>query len=179
MAYKDPSIVLESAIYYSQFFEWKEGLASLSTTELKFPDKSTRTSDVNKLKITKEAGVNNSRKIKVNYFTQFYIFSVDSKEFVNDLPLHYYWFAKIINEKMNLKGCDLKNPYLPEKVNTNINVKNQLIDGILYKKSQYFGKWELRYIAITSSGLFSFKDQTGGETFSIKKDTATELWTRF
>ena len=80
---------------------------------------------------------------------------------------------------MRLKGCDLNNPYLPEKVNTNINVKNQFIDGILYKKSQYFGKWELRYIAITASGLFSFKDQTGGETFSIKKDTATELWTRF
>lgn len=80
---------------------------------------------------------------------------------------------------MHLKGCDLNNPYLPESVNTNINVKNQLIDGILYKKSQYFGKWELRYIAITASGLFSFKDQTGGETFSIRKDTATELWTRF
>lgn len=95
------------------------------------------------------------------------------------MPLHYYWFAKIITEKMQMKGCDLQHPYVPKRTNTNVNVKNQLIDGILYKKSQYLGNWELRYIAITPSGLFSFKNETSGESFSIRKGTATELWTRF
>lgn len=78
-----------------------------------------------------------------------------------------------------MKGFDLAHPFVPRKAPTNVNVKNHYIDGNLFKKSQYLGNWELRYIAITPSGLFSFKNQHGGETFSIRKGTATELWTRF
>jgi hypothetical protein len=151
----------------------------MTTSEIKFPDKSVKLHDTDKVKVMKETAVSNSRKIKVSYATYFYIFSVDPKSLACNLPLHYYWFAKVIVEKMRLKGCNLEHPYIPERVKTNVNVKNQLIDGIIYKKSQYFGRWELRYIAITQNGLFSFKDQTGAETFSIRKDTTTELWTRF
>ena len=64
-------------------------------------------------------------------------------------PLHYYWFAKIITEKLYLKGYDLANPYIPERTYTNSSPKNIIIDGILYKQSQYLKSWVLRYIAIT------------------------------
>jgi hypothetical protein len=57
-----------------------------------------------------------------------------------------------------MKGCDLNRPKIPERAKTNVNVKNQLIDGMIYKKSQYLGNWELRYVAITPNGLFSFKN---------------------
>lgn len=94
-------------------------------------------------------------------------------------PLHYYWFAKIITEKLYLKGYDLANPYIPERTYTNSSPKNIIIDGILYKQSQYLKSWELRYIAITPEGLFSYKEENGAESFTIKRESATELWTRF
>jgi hypothetical protein len=59
---------------------------------------------------------------------------------------------------MRLNGFDLVNPFIPREAKTNVNVNNQYIDGNLYKKSQYLGNWELRYIAITPNGLFSFKN---------------------
>ena len=61
----------------------------------------------------------------------------------------------------------------------NSHIKSPNIDGIIYKQSQYLKSWELRYVAITQEGLFSFKDETGGESFAIKRDSANELWTRF
>lgn len=60
---------------------------------------------------------------------------------IEDVSLHYYWFARIITEKMHLKGCDFANPYVPERRFTNINAKNAYIDGILYKQSQYLKTW--------------------------------------
>lgn len=131
------------------------------------------------MKVLREPTVNLSRKVKLSYGTYNSVFSVDPKETLNAMPLHYYWFAKIITEKMLLRGCDLNNPFVPERTKTNVNVKEQLIDGILFKRSQYLGNWELRYVAITPNGLFSFKNETSGESFSIRKGTTTELWTRF
>lgn len=75
--------------------------------------------------------------------------------------MHYYWFARVITEKLYLKGCDLENTYIPDKNFTNSHVKNVIIDGILYKQSQYLKSWELRYVAITPEGLFSYKNETG------------------
>lgn len=98
---------------------------------------------------------------------------------MNGLPLHYMWFAKVVSEKMQLKGCDLNNSYVPERRFTNPNATSPVIDGILYKQSQYLKTWELRYVAISADGLCSYKDKTGGESFTIKRDTTTELWTRF
>lgn len=80
---------------------------------------------------------------------------------------------------MQLKGCDLNNSYVPERRFTNPHANSPQIDGIIYKQSQYFKAWELRYVAITPDGLFSYKDETGGESFVIKRDTTTEIWTRF
>jgi hypothetical protein len=86
--------------------------------------------------------INNSRKIKLSYYTQFKFFAIDYKAKYNDFPLHYFWFAKIITEKLKLsKGCDFSKAHLPKKDYTNVNVKNRIIDGILYKKSQYVGRW--------------------------------------
>ena len=77
---------------------------------------------------------------------------------INEMPLQYFWFAKIITIKLKQKGFDFSKAYIPEAKFTNKNVKNGLIDGIIYKQSQYLRSWELRYIAITPEGLFSFKD---------------------
>ena len=114
--------------------------------------------DLDKMKILREPTVSNSRKIKLSYGTQNTFFSVQPKGMPSGMNLHYYWFAKIIKDKMLMRGVDLADPYIPKEVKTNVNVKNHYIDGNLYKKSQYLGNWEIRYIAITPSGLFSFKN---------------------
>lgn len=74
---------------------------------------------------------------------------------------------------MKMKGFELNRPSLPSKAKTNVNVKNHYIDGNIYKRSQYLGNWELRYIAITPNGLFSFKNENSSESFSIRKGTST------
>lgn len=135
--------------------------------------------DLSKIKLTKELALNNSRKIKLSHLTGDILFSVLPEKTLEGIPLHYYWFARIITEKLRLKGCDFNNPYVPQRRFTNSNAKNPIIEGILYKQSQYLKSWELRYVAITPEGLFSFKDENGGESFTIKRDTAHELWTRF
>lgn len=127
----------------------------------------------------KQPSINESQKIKLTHLSGDVLFSVDPKDHIRDLPMHYYWFARVITEKLYLKGCDLENTYIPDKNFTNSHVKNVIIDGILYKQSQYLKSWELRYVAITPEGLFSYKNETGSQSFSIKKDSATELWTRF
>jgi hypothetical protein len=60
---------------------------------------------------------------------------------MNGLPLHYMWFARVVTEKMQLKGCDLNNSYVPERRFTNQNAASPIIDGILYKQSQYLKTW--------------------------------------
>lgn len=34
-------------------------------------------------------------------------------------------------------------------------------------------------MSICDEGLFSYKDEKSSDSFSIRKETATELWTRF
>lgn len=94
------------------------------------------------------------------------------------MPLHYYWFAKIINSKLHLKGYGWET-HIPVTCYRNSNAYNLIIDGNLFKKSQYFKSWETRYVAITPDGLSSYKQDTGFESFGIKRGTANELWTRF
>lgn len=146
---------------------------------MKIADKSIPLNEIDKIKALKEEATQSSKKIKVSQFTNNHFFSINPTEQINGLPLHYIWFAKIVNFKLQSKGFDLNRGFVPENKLKNVNVKNPYIDGVIFKKSQYLGSWELRYIAITPAGLFSFKDEKGGETFSIKKDIATELWTRF
>lgn len=98
---------------------------------------------------------------------------------IGTLPLHYFWFARLITEKMRLKGCNIDDPYVPEVTFTNSHAKTPIMDGILYKQSQYLKSWELRYVVITTEGLVSFKDDSSTESFTIKRETAQELWTRF
>lgn len=59
------------------------------------------------------------------------------------------------------------------------NTPVNYISGIIYKQSQYLGKWELRYIVIGPGGLLSFKDENTNESFKVMRDTAVEIWTRF
>jgi len=62
--------------------------------------------------------------------------------------------------KLHLKDFDLKHTYVLKKQMTNKNMKNPIIDGMIYKKSQHWNTWELRYAAITKEGFFSYKDET-------------------
>jgi len=77
------------------------------------------------------------------------------------------------------RGCDLGNSYVPESKFKISNIPNNYISGIIYKKSQYLAKWELRYMVIGPGGLLSFKDENSKESFRIAKDTVNEMWTRF
>jgi hypothetical protein len=169
----------ESPLYYHHFFEWKEGVGCIWNGEVVIGDKAVRLGDLGKIKVSKELVINNSRKTKLSHLTGDVLFSVEPERTLNGLPLHYVWLAKIVTEKLYLKGCDLANPYVPERRFTNSHIKGPIIDGILYKQSQYLKTWELRNVAITADGLFSYKDEVGDESFTIKRDTATELWTRF
>jgi hypothetical protein len=75
------------------------------------------------------------------------------------MPLQYFWFSKIITDKLALKEFDFKHTFLLKKQFTNKHIKNPIIEGMIYKQSQYWGTWELRYGAITQEGFFSFKDE--------------------
>ncbi len=127
----------------------------------------------------KETAINNSRKIKITNLNNDVLFSVESNKNIYGLPLQFFWFAKIITDKLRFNDYDLNNPYIPQSTFANKNIKNSIVQGIIFKQSQYLKTWELRFVAITPDGLFSFKDQNGAQTFSIKKDTVTEIWTRF
>jgi hypothetical protein len=61
----------------------------------------------------KEIAINNSRKIKVTHMTNDILFSIEPEKTYANIPLHYFWFAKLITEKLYLKGCDFSNPYVP------------------------------------------------------------------
>ncbi len=80
--------------------------------------------------------------------------------------------------KMENKGVDLKQLFIPDQKKMNIKQKDNFIEGTIYKRSQYLKKWELRYIAINAEGLFSYKSLTE-DPFIIKPDTVKEIWTRF
>lgn len=51
--------------------------------------------------------------------------------------------------------------------------------GLIFKRSQHFKKWEPRYIAINSEGLFSYKSVNDAPSFSIKAVSTKYIWTRF
>lgn len=89
--------------------------------------------------------------------TNDYHFAVDPKTQFNNLPLQYYWFAKIITMKMQERGCDIMNPYVPENKFQVNNIPQKYISGIIYKQSQHLKNWELRYIVIGPEGLLSYK----------------------
>ena len=84
------------------------------------------------------------------------------------LPLHYYVFAKMIQEKLilsNIKleeNIDEKISGLPEAI-----VGKAHKYGKMLKKSQYLGKWEERLIIIDDKGLFSYKKANEKYTMSI------------
>jgi hypothetical protein len=90
-----------------------------------------------------------SRKIKITHNnSNDYSFSVDSVAVFNEMPLQFFWFAKLITMKMVERGFDLSNPYVPELKFQAPDNKEQYISGIIYKMSQHMKNWELRYVVI-------------------------------
>lgn len=65
------------------------------------PNKSMLISEVSKIKLFKELAVNNTRKVKLTHHAvDDYHFSVDSKAKFANIPLQYFWFAKLISMKL-------------------------------------------------------------------------------
>ncbi len=60
-----------------------------------------------------------------------------------------------------------------------MNISNAFCKGFIYKKSQFLGNWELRFVVMNDEGLFYFKNPTDNHSFSIKANSAKYLWTRF
>lgn len=56
--------------------------------------------EVTKIKLFKEPAINNSRKIKITHNADDYHFAVEAKARENNLPLQYFWFAKLITMKL-------------------------------------------------------------------------------
>lgn len=75
-----------------------------------------------------------------------------------DLPLNYYIFAFVIQQKLLNMGkklfkCQPPNlPGIPEAL-----AKNSYNYGKIYKKSQILGRWEERLIVINREGIYSYK----------------------
>jgi hypothetical protein len=172
-------MTMESEAYYHSFFEWKKAFASIENNIFKLPEKQIPIIELSKIKAIKDPAVNDTMKIKLTHFTNSVFFAVNPATTFEKVSLHYFWFAKLTTMKLELAGHDLKNAYIPEQKYTNKNVKEAFIDGIIYKKSQHLSKWELRYVAITPMGLFSYKDETSSESFTIKRGSVSEVWTRF
>ena len=106
---------METEAYYNSMFEWKQGRAILENQLFKIPSKSIMVPEMTKIKIYKELAINSSRKIKITHnLMNDYQFSVDSLAVFNEMPLQFFWFAKIVTMKMIERGFDLGNPYVPE-----------------------------------------------------------------
>ena len=56
--------------------------------------------EVTKIKLFKQPAIKNSRKFKITQFDDDYHFSVEAKARENNLPLQYFWFAKLITMKL-------------------------------------------------------------------------------
>lgn len=132
---------MESEVYFSSFFEWKKGKATIENNTFHLPEKSIPLPELSKVKIFKETAIHESRKLKLSHFNSIVMFSVDPKETFLGFPLQYYWFARLLTLKLQLNGCDLSNPYVPARSFTNVHVKNPIIHGIIYKQSQYRKSW--------------------------------------
>lgn len=150
----------ESPIYFNSLSEWKPSTASIFEDKIMVGGKAMALSEVTKIKVMRESGPYNSLKIKLTYQSHDVLFSVDRKERCEGMPLHYYWFAKIINYKLHLKGFSWET-HIPETYFRNSNAYNLIVDGNLFKKSQYLKAWETRYVAMTPEGLSSYKKDTG------------------
>lgn len=59
-------------------------------------ERSLRLGELGKMKLMKEAGVNNTRKAKLSHLGGDVLFSVESGIAMNGLPLQYMWFAKVV-----------------------------------------------------------------------------------
>ena len=106
----------------------------------------------------KEPALNGFRKIKVTHdFLVDHHFAVDPKVKINGFPLQYYWFAKIITNKLLSKGYDFTAPYIPEQGFNVASVPDRYIGGVIYKQSQHLKSWVTRFIVIGPDGMFSFK----------------------
>ena len=129
---------------------------------------------MSKIKLYKDPAINGSRKIKItkNGSNELH-FSVEQVAKFNEVPLHFYWFAKIITLKMIERGFDLNNPYIPELLFQVPNIEGQYISGIIYKLSQHLKHWELRYIVIEGGRLHSYKKEGAAESFKVTKDSST------
>lgn len=133
---------METEAYYNSLFEWKQGRAILENQLFKIPTKSIMVTEMTKIKLYKELAINSSRKIKITHnLLNDYLFSVDSMAVFNEMPLQYFWFAKIVTMKMVEKGFDFSNPYVPELKFEAPAINEQYISGIIYKLSQHMKKW--------------------------------------
>lgn len=56
--------------------------------------------EVSKIKLFKEPAINHSRKIKITHKADDYHFSFEPKAREKNLPLQYFWFAKLITMKL-------------------------------------------------------------------------------
>ena len=97
-----------------------------------------------------------------------------------DMPLHYYIFARLVQEKLILSNIKLEEN-LDEKIPglSEVMVGKAHKYGKLLKKSQYLGKWEERLIIIDEKGLFSYKKPTEKPSMSIGRHTVSEILTKF
>lgn len=58
--------------------------------------------------------------------------------------------------------------------------QDDYIHGHIYKKAQFFNRWDRRFIIINKKGLFSFKDHNDTKpSFIIKAEDVKDVWTRF
>ena len=88
------------------------------------------------------------------------------------MPLPYYIFAKIIQNRLRAFGILLKEnflektPGIPERM-----ISKAKKYGKLYKKSQVLGNWEERFIVLNKDGIFSYKKFNEKPTIVISAST--------
>jgi hypothetical protein len=114
--------------------------------------------EITKIKIYAEVAVHKSCKLKICHFNFPLFLGVDLTRQIYELPEHYIWFAKIINSKLVRQGHDLKK--LTEEIRQRKPIgpnDGSIIQGEIYKRSQYKRKWEKRHVVINTEGLFSYK----------------------
>ena len=137
---------------------------------------------IHKIKSIPVLVIKNLLKLKISHNSDELMVSV-SKELVGfkkeRLPLHYIVFASIISCKLEMMGhkfypLEKSVPGVPESI-----IKNSLIYGKIFKKSQILGRWEERLIVVNEMGLYSYKRFNEQHSMFIGAKSVKEVWTRF
>ena len=109
-----------------------------------------------------------------------HLISISHENKEKNIPVGFLTFAYIIDKKCTISGYKKvkweKSYHISPEV-----IVDSYIFGQIYKQSQFFKKWDERYVVIKNDGLYSYKSSKKIEkhSFFIPKQSIKHIETNF